>query len=111
LIGLSLIAGAPCAFLALESIGIPLVLLTVILLTVIGRRLRAVPETLLAFSLSYLAVVSHFAIPDLNAAASINDVGNVVYAVIELGFASILLLTALILLALKRWPAARDQAA
>lgn len=111
LIGLSLIAGAPCAFLALEGIGIPLAGLTLVLLTVVGRRQRVLPETLTAFGLSYFAVVTDFAIPDVATAATINDTGNLVYAIVELGVASGLLVTGLILLLLRRRLAPRDQAA
>ena len=107
---LCLIAGGPCAFLALESLFPPAVL-AFALLVIVARRGGFLPETVLAFAVSYFAVVTHFAIPDYVLAAQAHDTGNVVYAVAELAAATILLLSGVTLLALRRRPPARDRAA
>jgi hypothetical protein len=68
------------------------------------------PETLLAFAISYGAVVVHFAVPDITTAIQANDARNTAYAVIHLTAAAILLLTGFGLLARRR-RAAPDRAA
>ena len=109
-IGLSLVAGGPCAFLTLEMIGIPFAALTLFGLLVVGQRQRILPETLLAFGLSHGAVVTHFATPDLVTALQQNDSGNTAYAVIHLTVAALMILTALLSM-VRRWPAMPGRAA
>jgi hypothetical protein len=101
-IGLALVAGAPCAFLALETIGIPFAGLTLALLCMVGNRHGVLPETLLAFAVSYATVVVHFAVRDIVSAIQANDTGNTAYAVIHLAAAAILLVTGFALLARRR---------
>ena len=89
---LCLIAGGPCAFLALEGIGIPIVALLLIGLIVIGRRNHNLAETLIGFGLTYAIEVFRFAIPDLGLAAQQQDLGAAAYFGAHLAVASAILL-------------------
>jgi hypothetical protein len=62
---LCLIAGGPCAFLALEGIGVPIVALVLVGLIVVGTRNRILPETLIGFGLTYAIEIFRVAIPNL----------------------------------------------
>jgi hypothetical protein len=62
---LCLVAGGPCAFLALETAGIPYAALAFLAVVWVGRRHRILPESLLAFGLSYAIEIFRTASPDL----------------------------------------------
>ena len=62
---LCLVAGGPCAFLALEFIGVPIAALILATLIVIGRRNNSLAETLLGFGLTYAIEVFRVAASDL----------------------------------------------
>ncbi len=61
---LCLIAGGPCAFLALEGIGVPIAVFVLASLVLIGRRNNSLAETLLGFGLTYSIEVFHVALSD-----------------------------------------------
>jgi hypothetical protein len=90
---LCLIAGGPCAFLALEGVGLPVVALVLVGLIVIGRRNHNLAETLIGFGLTYAIEVFRFAIPDLVLAAQQQDPGAAAYFAAHLAVASAILLS------------------
>jgi hypothetical protein len=98
---LCLIAGGPCAFLALEGIGVPIVALILVGLIVIGRRNRILEETLIGFGLTYAIEICRVVIPYL--AAPGQDLGATAYFAAHLAVAIVILLSGCwILLARKR---------
>ncbi len=54
--------GAGLAFLSLEFIGLPLVLITLVLIASVGRRAGNVPAALGSFGVGFVVSVSDFAI-------------------------------------------------
>jgi hypothetical protein len=100
---LCLIAGGPCAFLALEGIGLPLVALVLLGLIVIARRNNSLAETLIGFGLTYSIEIARFAIPDFALAAQQQGYGAAAYFAAHLAVAAAIVLSGLwILLATKR---------
>jgi hypothetical protein len=90
---LCLIAGGPCAFLALEGIGLPIVALVLVGLIVIGRRINNLAETLIGFGLTYAIEIFRFAVSDLVLAIQQQDVGAAAYFAAHLAVASAILLS------------------
>ena len=88
-----MIAGGPCAFLALEGIGVPIVVLVLVGLIVVGRRNNSLAETLIGFGLTYAIEVFRFAISDLVSAAQQQDLGATAYFAAHLAVASAILLS------------------
>jgi hypothetical protein len=84
---LGLVAGGPSAFLALEGAGIPYAALAIVALIWVGRRRHILPETLLAFGLTYAAVIFRFAIGELIAAVQQGDYALAAYAVAQIDVA------------------------
>ncbi len=76
---LCLIAGGPCAFLALEGIGVPIAVVVLASLLLIGRRNNSLAETLLGFGLTYSIEVFHVALSDLAWAAQKSELGVIAY--------------------------------
>jgi hypothetical protein len=76
---LCLIAGGPCAFLALEGIGAPIIALVLVGLIVIGRRQHTLGETLVGFGLTYAIEIFRFAVSDLILAVQQHDLANAAY--------------------------------
>jgi len=76
---LCLLAGGPCAFLALEFIGLPIAALVFASLLFIGWRHNSLAETLLGFGLTYAIEVFHVAASDLAWVAQSPNAGFVVY--------------------------------
>jgi len=102
---LCLIAGGPCAFLALEGIGLPIVALALLCLIFIGKRNNSLAETLIGFGLTYSIEIVRFAIPDLALAAQQNDVATAAYFAGHLAIAGAIVLSGCwILVASKRTP-------
>ncbi|TMG28427.1 MAG: hypothetical protein E6H93_13080 [Chloroflexi bacterium] len=62
---LCLVAGGPCAFLVLETAGIPYAAVAFFAVVWVGRRRQILPETLLAFGLTYTIEICRYAITDL----------------------------------------------
>ena len=116
---LCLIAGGPCAFLALEGIGAPLleivVALVAVSLLVIGTRHHVLAETLIAFGLTYSIEIARFAVPDLVFAAEQNDIPAAAYSAGHLAVAGVIVLSGLWILLTRRGvtsgPAATSRAA
>jgi hypothetical protein len=90
---LCLIAGGPCAFLALEGIGLPIVAFVLVGLIVIGRRNTSAAETLLGFGLTYAIEIFRFAVSDLVYAVQQQDPGAAAYFTAHLAIASAILLS------------------
>jgi hypothetical protein len=90
---LCLIAGGPCALLAVEGIGLPIVALVLVALIVIGRRNNRLAETLIGFGLTYGIQVFRFAIPDLVLATQEQDLGGAAYFGAHLAVATGLVLS------------------
>jgi len=95
---LCLVAGGPCAFLALEGIGVPIVLLVLAGLVWVGRRRQMLAKTLLAFGLPYAFEIAHFAVPDAGASFGQGEVLSGAYFLAHLLVAAALLLSGLLLL-------------
>jgi hypothetical protein len=85
---LCLIAGGPCAFLALEGIGLPIVALVLVSLIVIGRRNNSLAETLIGFGLTYAIEVFRFAVSGLAFAVQRQDPGAAAYFAAHLAIAA-----------------------
>lgn len=85
---LCLIVGGPCAFLAIEGIGIPIVALVLVGLILIGRRNDSLAETLIGFGLTYAIEVFRVAVSDLMLAVQQQDVGAAVYFAAHLAVAA-----------------------
>ena len=90
---LCLIAGGPCAFLALEGIGLPIVALVLFCLIVIGKRNNSLAETLIGFGLTYSIEIVRFAIPDLALAAQQSDLATAAYFAAHLAAAAAIVLS------------------
>jgi hypothetical protein len=94
---LCLIAGGPCAFLALEGIGAPVLEIVLALIAVgfilVGARNHAFAETLVAFGLTYSIVIVGFAVPNLVRAAQDNDVATAAYFAAHLAVAGAIVLS------------------
>jgi hypothetical protein len=82
---LCLVAGGPCAFLALEGVGIPYVAVALFALIWIGRRRHLLPETLLAFGLTY--EIFRYGIADLISAMQTADYSTAAYFAAQDGVA------------------------
>src|SRR5438094_1919089 len=95
---LCLVAGGPCAFLALEGIGVPIVVLVLTGLVWVGRRRQMLGETLVAFGLPYSFEIAHFAVPDASRSFGQGGVLSAAYFVAHLLIAAGLLLSGLLLL-------------
>ena len=95
---LCLVAGGPCAFLALEGIGVPLVVLVLAGVVWVGRRRQMLGETLVAFALPYSFEIAHFAVPDASASFGQGEVLSGAYFLAHLLVAAALLLSGLLLL-------------
>ena len=81
---LCLVAGGPCAFLALEGIGVPLVVLALAGVVWVGRRRQMLGETLLAFGLPYSVEIVRIAIPEAISWFQQGDALNGIYFVAHL---------------------------
>jgi hypothetical protein len=90
---LCLLAGGPCAFLALEFIGVPIAALVFASLLFIGWRNESVAETLLGFGLTYAIEVFHVAASGLAWAAQSPDAGVVVYFAMHVAVAAAIVLS------------------
>jgi hypothetical protein len=94
---LCLIAGGPCAFLALEGIGAPVLEIVLALVAVgfviVGTRNHVLAETLIAFGFTYSIEIARFAVPDLVLAAQQNDVAMAAYFAGHLAVASALVVS------------------
>src|SRR2546423_159318 len=90
---LCLIAGGPCAFLALEGIGVPIVALVLVGVIVIGRRNHSLAETLVGFGVTYAIEVYHVAISALSSALEQHDPGAAAYFGAHLTVAAAILLS------------------
>ena len=101
---LCLVAGAPCAFLALEGIGLPLVALVMAGLIWVGKDRQMLGETLMAFGLPYFIEIAHFAIPGTISTFQQGDLLNAAYFVGHLLVAAAVLLIGSGLLLLRRQP-------
>jgi hypothetical protein len=102
---LCLIAGGPCAFLALEGIGLPIVAIVLVALIVIGRRTNSLAETLLGFGLTYAVEVFRVATADLALAAQRPDLGAVAYFAAHLAVAAAIVLSGFWMLLKRPQPA------
>ena len=89
---LCLIAGGPCAFLALEIIGVPIAVLVFASLVFIGRRNDSLPETLLGFGLTYAIEVFHVAASDVAWLVQRPDPGVIAYLAAHVAVAAAILL-------------------
>ena len=90
---LCLIAGGPCAFLALEFIGVPIAALILVTLIVIGRRNNSLAETLLGFGLTYAIEVFRVAASDLEWLAQGSDPGVIAYFGVHVALAAAIVLS------------------
>jgi hypothetical protein len=94
---LCLIAGGPCAFLALEGLGAPVIEIVVTLVAVgfilVGSRNHALADMLTAFGLTYSIVIVGFAVPNLVLAAQHNDVGTAAFFAAHLAVAGAIVLS------------------
>jgi hypothetical protein len=94
---LCLIAGGPCAFLALEGIGTPTITTVLALVAfvfiVVGTRNHVLAETLSAFGLTYSIVIVGFAVPNLVLAAQHNHVGTAAFFAGHLAVAGAIVLS------------------
>ncbi|MDQ6712512.1 MAG: hypothetical protein M3Z28_04915 [Candidatus Dormibacteraeota bacterium] len=95
---LCLIAGGPCAFLALEGIGVPIAVVVLASLVLIGRRNNSLAETLLGFGLTYSIEVFRVALSDLAWAAQKPEPGAIAYFAAHLAVAAAIVLSAFWLL-------------
>jgi hypothetical protein len=94
---LCLIAGGPCAFLALEGIGAP-VLETVLALVAVGFlavgiRNHVLTESLITFGLTYSIVIVRFAVPNLVLSVQQNDVAAAAFDATQLAVAAAIILS------------------
>jgi hypothetical protein len=76
---LCLLAGAPCAFLALEFIGIPLTALVLAAIIIAGRRRGTLAEMLIAFAATYSIEIYRYAIPDVATFWQQNELPNTIF--------------------------------
>jgi hypothetical protein len=90
---LCLVAGGPCAFLALEGIGVPIVAFVLLGLIVIGRRNNVLAETLIGFGLTYSVEAIRVAVPPLVSFAQRADYGAAAYYAANLVVAAGILLS------------------
>jgi len=94
---LCLIAGGPCAFLALEGIGTPIITtvlaLVAVVVVVVGTRRHVLAETLIAFGLTYSIEIARFAVDDFVFAAQQRDVAAAAYFGGHLAVAGAIVLT------------------
>ena len=90
---LCLIAGGPCAFLALELIGVPIAVLVLASLVFIGRRNDGLAETLLGFGLTYAIEVFRVADSDLGWLAQRPDPGVIAYFGVHVAVAAAIVLS------------------
>jgi hypothetical protein len=90
---LCLIAGGPCAFLALELIGVPIAALVLASLVYIGRRNNSLSETLLGFGLTYAIEVFRVMASDLEWLSHRPDPGVVAYFGIHVVVAAVIVLS------------------
>jgi hypothetical protein len=104
---LCLVAGGPCAFLALEGIGTPIITALLILvlanLIVIGRRNHVLAESLLGFGLTYSIEIARFAVGDLVSSAQQNDLGATAYFAAHLVVAGAIILSGVWILLARDW--------
>jgi hypothetical protein len=84
---LCLVVGAPCAFLALEGAGIPYAAIAVFALVWIGWRRQILPQTLLAFGLTYAVEIGRYAITDLVSALQQGDYPTAGFFAVHMGVA------------------------
>lgn len=94
---LCLIAGGPCAFLALEGIGTPIITAVLVLVALVfiavGMRRHVLTEALTAFGSTYSIVIVGFALPNFVLAAQHNDVGAAAYFAGHLAVAGAIVLS------------------
>ena len=90
---LCLIAGGPCAFLALEFIGVPIAALVLATLIVIGRRNNSLAETLLGFGLIYAIEVFRVAASDLEWLTQRPEPGAIAYFGVHVVVAAVIVLS------------------
>jgi len=110
---LCLVAGGPCAFLVLETAGIPYAAVAFVAVIWVARRRHILPETLLAFGLTYAAEIFRYAITDLLASLQSGDYVTAIFFVAHIVVAVAILGTGITLLARRRsapvgQPASRD---
>jgi hypothetical protein len=84
---LCLVAGGPCAFLVLEGAGIPYAAVAMLALISIGWRRHLLPETLLAFGLTYAIEIVHVASPAVFSALQQGDYLGAAYFALHIGVA------------------------
>jgi hypothetical protein len=104
-LALCLILGGPCAFLALETVGLPFAAVALVLVVLIGKRRHLLAEMLLAFGASYAAVIAHFTAPWLLSSLTARDYPALALALVHELAATIVLVSGFVLLARRR-PAA-----
>src|SRR6266702_1035570 len=89
---LCLVAGGPCAFLALEFIGVPIAALVPASLIFIGRRNNSLAETLLGFGLTYAIEVLRVTAFDLGWLAQRPGTGVITYVGVHIAVAAAIVL-------------------
>jgi hypothetical protein len=94
---LCLVAGGPCAFLALEGIGAPVLEMVLALVAagfvIVGTRHHVLAETLVAFGLTYSIVITGFAVPNLLSSTEQHDVASAAYFAAHLAVAGAIVLS------------------
>jgi len=84
---LCLVAGGPCAFLVLETAGIPYAAVAFFAVVWVGRRRQILPETLLAFGLTYTIEICRYAITDLISSLQQGDYLTAAFFAVHMGVA------------------------
>ena len=84
---LCLVAGGPCAFLVLETAGIPYAAVAFFAVVWVGRRRQILPETLLAFGLTYTIEICRYAITDLISSLQQGDYLTAAFFAVLMGVA------------------------
>lgn len=94
---LCLVAGGPCAFLALEGIWSPIIAVVLVavlaIVVVVGKRNNFLPETLIGFGLTYSIEIARFAVGGFVLAVQENDLASAAYFAAHLAVAGAIVLS------------------